>query len=476
MTQKTKKVLEWVIFSFLTLILLLSASLLFYQRAYAGKIYRGVKVADIDLSGKTKTQAEALLQSRLTNILTKDIILQVGSQTATAKVSDTGLGIDSKKIVAEAYSVGRDVNFFRQAYFSAETVFKPSKVELATDFDQTKFNAFLAEKIPGLGVPAKNAELKIENGVVTIINEQYGQTPNTEDLAEKVLSIGAKKETSASFTIPLEPKQVAPTILAANLGGAKSTAENYLAKKVNLSYNGNNYSPSGTEIGKWISFVANGNTYTVQLDDGAIKTYLTVIAKNFEIKTVDTKINAVDNNIIEQGKPGLYLDKNNALVQIKKQMSGSSTSTTIALSTYTEDPKEVKVFPAEGIVPGRFEGKYIDIDLAQQKLCMIESMNILGCFTISSGKPSTPTPVGTRYILDKNPRAWSAPYGLYMPWWQGMGGGYGIHELPEWPGGFKEGENHLGTPVSHGCVRLGVGAAETVYNWAPIGTPVYIHK
>ncbi len=87
-----------------------------------------------------------------------------------------------------------------------------------------------------------------------------------------------------------------------------------------------------------------------------------------------------------------------------------------------------------------------------------------------------PTPTGTRFIQSKHPMAWSAKYGLYMPFWQSIGGGYGIHELPEWPSGYKEGEDHLGIPVSHGCVRLGVGPAQTVYNWTEIGTPVYIHK
>ena len=56
------------------------------------------------------------------------------------------------------------------------------------------------------------------------------------------------------------------------------------------------------------------------------------------------------------------------------------------------------------------------------------------------------------------------------------GRGHGIHELPEWPNGAKEGEGHLGTPVSYGCIRLGVGDAEFAYNWADIGTPVYIHQ
>ncbi len=87
------------------------------------------------------------------------------------------------------------------------------------------------------------------------------------------------------------------------------------------------------------------------------------------------------------------------------------------------------------------------------------------------------TPRGEFKVSNKHPRPWSKQYGLYMPYWMAImsSGKYGIHELPEWPSGYKEGENHLGTPVSHGCVRLGVGAAKRVYEWAEIGTPIIIH-
>ena len=57
-----------------------------------------------------------------------------------------------------------------------------------------------------------------------------------------------------------------------------------------------------------------------------------------------------------------------------------------------------------------------------------------------------------------------------------IGTKYGLHELPEWPGGKKEGEDHLGTPVSGGCIRLGVGAAKELYEWADVGTEVIISK
>lgn len=124
------------------------------------------------------------------------------------------------------------------------------------------------------------------------------------------------------------------------------------------------------------------------------------------------------------------------------------------------------------------EGKYIDINLKIQVLTIFENGKLLDAYMISSGKRGMETPQGSFQVSNKTPRAWSKKYGLFMPYWMAIvkSGDFGIHELPEWPGGYKEGVNHLGIPVSHGCVRLGVGPAERVYTWAEIGTPIIIHS
>lgn len=120
--------------------------------------------------------------------------------------------------------------------------------------------------------------------------------------------------------------------------------------------------------------------------------------------------------------------------------------------------------------------KKIEINTGrEQKLYYFLGDVRLGEFKISSGKSSLPTPKGNFKIDGKSLRAWSN-YGLWMPYWMSLKHGYfGIHELPVWPNGVREGADHLGVPVSHGCVRLGVGAAEFLYNWAPIGTAVKIY-
>jgi lipoprotein-anchoring transpeptidase ErfK/SrfK len=127
--------------------------------------------------------------------------------------------------------------------------------------------------------------------------------------------------------------------------------------------------------------------------------------------------------------------------------------------------------------PKRREGKYIDVNLAGQMMTIFENGRALDAYPISSGQRGMETPKGEFRIENKALRPWSKRYSLYMPYWQAItpDGLFGIHELPEWPGGYKEGANHLGIPVSHGCVRLGIGPAKRIYEWAEVGTPVVIY-
>ncbi len=119
--------------------------------------------------------------------------------------------------------------------------------------------------------------------------------------------------------------------------------------------------------------------------------------------------------------------------------------------------------------------KSILIDLKKQELYQQLSGITIRTHTVSTGKRSMPTPPGTYTIGYKHPRAWSRTYGLWMPYWMGLQGTrMGIHELPEWPGGYKEGASHLGTPVSHGCIRLGEVASKIVYDWTEPGTKVTV--
>ena len=77
-------------------------------------------------------------------------------------------------------------------------------------------------------------------------------------------------------------------------------------------------------------------------------------------------------------------------------------------------------------------------------------------------------PIGTYTINNKDPRAYSSTYDLYMPYWMAfIGSKIGLYELPEWANGTKEGEAISNTCVA-GCIRIGIGDAQQVYDWAEL--------
>ena len=122
--------------------------------------------------------------------------------------------------------------------------------------------------------------------------------------------------------------------------------------------------------------------------------------------------------------------------------------------------------------------KYVLIDISDQTITKYFHGYAIDVHQVSSGTWSMPTPLGEFAILAKSEEAYSARYNLYMPYWmQFTYQGHGMHGLPFWKyswGVVYEGVDHLGTRVSHGCVRLSVENAKKLYAWAPVGTRVVI--
>lgn len=125
--------------------------------------------------------------------------------------------------------------------------------------------------------------------------------------------------------------------------------------------------------------------------------------------------------------------------------------------------------------------KILNVDLSEQKLYVKLGDNVVKEFRVSSGASATPTPTGTTTITLKQPvRVGSKAPHYIMPnfmWFRA--GGYGFHSLPSLGSAnsgvfWTEAVNHIGIPVSHGCVRLLPEDSDWVYNFAEIGTKVVV--
>lgn len=121
-------------------------------------------------------------------------------------------------------------------------------------------------------------------------------------------------------------------------------------------------------------------------------------------------------------------------------------------------------------------GQLIEVSIKHQTLTAWRDGKIAYRFVISTGRKGYETPKGHYRILEKYENRWSYKWSVWMPYAMRWFEGYFIHQLPHKDGSSSNiGASKLGTPDSHGCVRVDVGDAKRLYKWTKIGTPVWVH-
>jgi L,D-transpeptidase catalytic domain len=110
-----------------------------------------------------------------------------------------------------------------------------------------------------------------------------------------------------------------------------------------------------------------------------------------------------------------------------------------------------------GQFPVRFpgNGRHAEGNLSLQLLALVDGSHVVAIYPISSGKPSTPTILGNFRVYSRVPGY--LPDGMYFS--NFFIRGYAIH-------GYNPAPDY---PASHGCMRLPIVDAISVFNWLSIG-------
>jgi hypothetical protein len=107
-------------------------------------------------------------------------------------------------------------------------------------------------------------------------------------------------------------------------------------------------------------------------------------------------------------------------------------------------------------------GKHVEADLSHQVIALIRGGKAERIYPVSSGKPSTPTIIGSFRVYSKSP-GYNAK-GMYFSDY--FIRGFAVH-------------GYASVPVfaaSHGCVRVPIPDAVPIYNWMKIGDIVDVYR
>ncbi|MCB2295082.1 L,D-transpeptidase family protein [Clostridium algoriphilum] len=120
---------------------------------------------------------------------------------------------------------------------------------------------------------------------------------------------------------------------------------------------------------------------------------------------------------------------------------------------------------------------YINVDLSNQRVNIFiksnEKWTLDKSFLCTSGASSTPTITGNYTVQDKGPM-FRAGSNTICAYYTRISGNYLFHTvLLDNNNNIQDGR--LGSPLSHGCLRLAIDDAKYIYTTIPFGTSISIH-
>jgi vancomycin resistance protein YoaR len=130
-----------------------------YQHEHVGKIYQGVSVLGIDLSGRTPAEAERMLAVRAADLTARPVLVRAGDNQWRTDWGKLGVSMPIRPIVDRALAVGRQGSILDQVYAQARALRGGRIIGAEETLDVASIRAFVSSAAAQIDRPVRNARL-----------------------------------------------------------------------------------------------------------------------------------------------------------------------------------------------------------------------------------------------------------------------------------------------------------------------------
>ena len=440
-----------------------------------GVIYPGVSVGGHDLSWKTRTEALKTLQA---NPPTQRLTVKVGDKTFEADNKTLGVEYDLAKSVDAAYEQGRVRNL---PIMGVMKTGQAAQLGYAYHIDSKAFNDFTNKVVKAIGSDPVNATLKISDaGEIEVVPAKSGYRISSDLLNAAIQrSVVDAKDQVIALSPVVTPADIQPQDTQA----AADRAKELMGKRISLTYQDKIFSPDAATIGHWLVFSEAKNEtgkakLVVGIDNKQIEGYIQAIANEVNVAPINKKV-TVKNGVSQvdrEGVDGTAIDQ----AATARAITGAMTDSQPFSYTITSKPVPFKTESSTVVTLDL--GRYIEVNLSQQRLWVYQDHQVIYESPVTSGATGAgfPTVTGLFSIYYKttntylNGQIYGYNYNVHVDYWMPFYQGYGLHDA-DWRNGQFGGQDYYYNG-SHGCVNLPKATAAFIYGWAEIGTPVWVHN
>ena len=342
--------IEHALLSILLGLLLFTASLVFfifaYQIWYAGRIFPGVKVAGVDVSGMTTQEAASRISASVAYPLQGKIALRDGDKTWVATPAQLGLYLDAQSSARNAFEIGRTGWFIERLRSQFYTWYSGSELPPSFLLDERMTYTYLAGISQEIDIPTIEASLELKGTDVVVYSGQVGRTL---DIPRSMILVSLQVQTMRDGLVDLFVNESAPMIFDASQQAELARA--ILSQPLILSLPENETGVAGPwtinqdTLSSMLAFervqTPQGMQYQVTLNSAPLRQFLTEAAPplvrqpqgpRFIFNDQTRQLEVIQNTIT-----GRELDVEASIQAIQEKLAAGNHTVTLAIK-YQDPP------------------------------------------------------------------------------------------------------------------------------------------
>ena len=211
-------------------LILIMTWVLGYQLIYAGRIFPGVSVAGVDLSGMRPDDAALKLNEALSYPIHGKVLFRYGENAWMASPAELGMVFDPSASARTAYKLGRSGGLFGALSGQVRAAGAGANVPPVVIFDQRVASYYLNQISTQINQPVSEASLDLQG---TSIVATPGQVGRELKIDATLIYLGAQLQTFTDGEVPLVVQEVQPQVL--DVTAAAEMARQVLSQPLTLA-------------------------------------------------------------------------------------------------------------------------------------------------------------------------------------------------------------------------------------------------
>lgn len=485
-------------FTAVLLVVILGASLFYGYYELGERIYPGIGMGALDLSGATQPEAVQMLNEHWNQ--DSSILVTNGLQNRLFAPEELGVSLDAQATTQQAFNIGRHGSLLArlaQIYSSWKDHWQ---IQPVVAFDLQIARSALETAAPLMSKAPIDATIRIIGDELAAVPAELGYTLNIDESLRTLHDNPAAVVQSGVLAALPQPVPAAVSDATPLLAEAKRILDQPAIVQVYdpIRDESGEYPILRAQVASWLRVAQIDNQPQITLDEAGVFAFLTDLSGQLgQGRAIEaSRYSSAVAEALRTGNPAratishpptrYMVQSGDTLLKLGWRLGIPYWM--ILQANPGINPDEL-IAGTELIVPSKDDllplpivpNKRVVISLARQRLTIYQDGVQIAQHVISTGINRSPTQPGVFQVRTHDKNAYASVWDLYMPNFLGIyeawpGFMNGIHGLPTLSNGQRMWANSLGRPASYGCIILGLEEAKWLYNWAEDGVIVEIRE